>query len=701
MFVMKRNNLMEEKGKAGKDLKYTGNNSKADGHHTNRLIHATSPYLLQHAANPVDWFEWGDEALTTARSLDKPILVSIGYSSCHWCHVMERESFENEAIATLMNEAFVCIKVDREERPDVDQIYMEAVQALGVNGGWPLNVFLTSDQKPFFGGTYFTPMAWTQILQNVSRAYSANRDKIEETAEELTQHLMRSDIGRFTRQADSASVEANVSAIAGKLAERFDRIKGGMSNVPKFIMPAIWRYLLRAYYVTGDSGILQQIGVTLDHIAAGGIYDQLGGGFARYSVDGEWFAPHFEKMLYDNAQLMSLYSEAFAVTGKPRYREVVMETFGWLQREMTNPEGGFFSALDADSEGVEGKFYSWTSNELDSLLGADAEIIKEYYQVTSSGNWEHGMNILFRPPDEHAFLVKHKMNADAWHQKLHAHKQALLAARAPRIRPGLDDKILTAWNAMMTCGLLDAYAAFGDSKFVLQAAANLHFIRQNLSEGTTLYRSYKNKRSATIGFLDDYAYYILALTKYYQATFDESELERAVEFTRASLNLFFDAREQYFFYTSGNAEKLIARKKEVFDNVIPSSNAIMAQNLNWLGTIMEIPEWIELSRALVAPLQHLISSEPSYMSQWATAMLEQQIGLKEVVLAGVSDEHRRELQEKFLPFAAYLQATSKTQIPLLSDKLDVHGRETFFVCHNRVCKLPVHDVAGALEQIKS
>jgi uncharacterized protein YyaL (SSP411 family) len=403
--------------------------------HTNRLANATSPYLLQHAHNPVDWFEWGDEALSFARKFDKPILVSIGYSSCHWCHVMERESFENDSIAALMNAAYVCIKVDREERPDVDQIYMEAVQALGVNGGWPLNVFLTSEQKPFFGGTYFTPQAWSQILQNVARAYSDNRDNIEETAEELTHHLMRSDVGRFVKAADSASVGRDLASIAGKLAERFDHRRGGMNNVPKFVMPSIWRFLLRVHILTNEERLSQHIALTLDRIAAGGIYDQVGGGFSRYAVDGEWFAPHFEKMLYDNAQLMSLYSEAFTVTGKMRYQEVVFETLTWLQREMTHPDGGFYSALDADSEGVEGKYYCWTADELDQLLGGNANRIKEYYQVTPSGNWEHGMNILFRTTDEDSFLSKHHLSAEDWNRMLHEDKQMMLATRSKRIHP--------------------------------------------------------------------------------------------------------------------------------------------------------------------------------------------------------------------------------------------------------------------------
>lgn len=667
----------------------------------NRLNHSTSPYLLQHAHNPVDWYEWGEEALSTARKLDKPILVSIGYSSCHWCHVMERESFENHAIAALMNDRYVCIKVDREERPDVDQIYMEAVQALGVHGGWPLNVFLTAEQKPFFGGTYFSPSAWTQVLENVANAYRSNRDQIEETAEALTEHLMRSDVARFVKSADSHSVSGDVKPLIDKLADRFDRRRGGMSNVPKFIMPSVWRLLLRYQELRGDASILQHIGFTLDRIAAGGIYDQVGGGFARYSVDGEWFAPHFEKMLYDNAQLVSLYSEAFAVTGTARYREVVYETVDWLLREMTHPEGGFYSALDADSEGVEGKFYCWTAEEIDRVLGNDAALIKEYYQVTAAGNWEHGINILTAQTDENAFIVKHALQPDSWHQKLQSAKQKLLAGRTNRIRPGLDDKVLTAWNAMMTVGLLDAYTAFGESRFLQAARHNLNFLEKNLCQGSTLFRSFKQRASTTHGFLDDYAYYILALSRYYQVTFDESALLRAVDFTRVAMELFYDHQEQYFYYASDTAEKMIARKKEIFDNVIPSSNAIMAQNLHWLGTMMDIREWRELSASLVTALQTLIQTEPSYMSQWAIAYIEQQVGLKEVVIAADDDSIRDSLQRSFTPFAAYLSVAPNSRIPLVQDKQPMDGRDTIFVCYKRVCQLPVHDTEHALRQIKS
>src|SRR5688572_8012552 len=385
---------------------------------TNRLIHSTSPYLLQHAYNPVDWFEWSDEALQKARQEDKPILVSIGYSSCHWCHVMERESFENESIAGTMNELFVCIKVDREERPDIDAIYMDAVQALGVNGGWPLNVFLTPEQKPFFGGTYFAPPMWTQILRNIHTAFRQNRDTIENSAEELRLHLLRSDVHRFKQPATNLSVRDDIDTIYKKLRTGFDETWGGMDKAPKFIMPSLWHWLLRYYHLTNDQSALNQITLTLKKIAMGGIYDQAGGGFSRYSVDGYWFVPHFEKMLYDNAQLVELYSEAYAITKDDEFKAIVYETFDWLTREMTSDQGGFYSALDADSEGVEGKFYCWTKSELVNVLGADAPTIASYYSVSENGNWEHGSNILIRNKADQEFLRENNFTAQQWNEKL-------------------------------------------------------------------------------------------------------------------------------------------------------------------------------------------------------------------------------------------------------------------------------------------
>ncbi|HET9486673.1 MAG TPA: thioredoxin domain-containing protein, partial [Chryseosolibacter sp.] len=395
----------------------------------NRLIHSTSPYLLQHAYNPVDWFEWGDEALEKAKRENKPILVSIGYSSCHWCHVMEREVFEKEELASIMNEYLVCIKIDREERPDIDHIYMEAVQAMGINGGWPLNVFLTPDQKPFYGGTYFPAEQWVQVIKGISNAYVNRREEVEATATELTNLLADQDATRYKKDPVSTELKNDLESIYGKLQPAFDKTWGGLEKAPKFIMPSVWRWLLRYYHITRNEEALHHLTFTLKKIARGGIYDQIGGGFSRYSVDRFWFVPHFEKMLYDNAQLMTLYAEAYSLTKEDEFKTVMRETFEWLQTEMMDGQGGFYSALDADSEGEEGKFYIWTAAGLREALGDEANLIIDYYSVKEEGNWEPQKNILMRVQNEEDFLKKHQLSAEIWKEKLQRAKDRLLAVR--------------------------------------------------------------------------------------------------------------------------------------------------------------------------------------------------------------------------------------------------------------------------------
>ncbi len=668
-------------------------------HKHNRLIHSTSPYLLQHASNPVDWYEWGEDALKTAVEQDKPILVSIGYSSCHWCHVMERESFEKEDIAQVMNEYFVCIKVDREERPDIDQIYMDAVQAMGIHGGWPLNVFLTPDQKPFFGGTYFTAQGWTQILHNIHNAYVGNRNELVRRADELGLHLLRSDVARFRQKNSDPQWKDDIQTLYGKLESHFDTQWGGMDRAPKFIMPSVWHFLLRYYHVTGNPDTLKQIKLTLDKTTQGGIYDQVGGGFARYSVDAHWFAPHFEKMLYDNAQLLSLYAEAYAVTRDEVYKTIVYETFAWLQREMTHENGGFFSALDADSEGTEGLYYIWTKEELEQILGPDEKLISAYYAVTPAGNWEHGRNILKRDTPDETFLKEKTLAASEWQTILKNSKQKLLTHRDKRIRPGLDDKIITAWNAMTVCGLIDAFSVFEDTRFLEAAIKNMHFIERELAENTRLHRSFREKKSTVYGFLDDYAFVIKAQLKLYHATFDEYWILRASEFIQHTLTHFFDPHEGFFYYTSADAEALITRKKEIFDNVIPSSNAIMAQNLHLAGTLLDNDEWKEIAQSMTNSLSDLIRSEPNYMSQWAIVYLEINRGLKEVLLTGTGIQRlRAELQKEFYPFILLQGSTGTSKLPLFEGKVPPQGRDTIYVCYQKTCQLPVFSLEDAKKQ---
>lgn len=665
----------------------------------NRLINATSPYLLQHAHNPVDWFEWGPEALSKAAEEDKPILVSIGYSSCHWCHVMERESFEKDDIAEVMNKYFVCIKVDREERPDIDQIYMDAVHILGVQGGWPLNVFLTPDQKPFFGGTYFSPQVWVEILNNINKAYEANRQQIEDTAEELRTHLLASEVDRYKQKPVDSDFIRDLTNTYELLQAKFDRKWGGMDKQPKFIMPSVWMLLLRLSHITQNQAAFDHVFFTLKKIAAGGIYDQIGGGFCRYSVDRYWFAPHFEKMLYDNAQLLSLYSEAYAITKDERFQKVVYETFEWLMREMTHEAGGFYSALDADSEGIEGKYYVWTREELKELLQEDEPLISAYFSIKDEGNWEHGQNILMRIKDDESFIKDAGLSTEQWQQIFQRSKSKMLQQRELRIKPGLDDKIITAWNAMTICGLTDAYRAFGDELFLKAAEANARFIEEKLTEEKTLYRSFKGKRSNTKGFLDDYAFYIQALIRLYQVTFSEHHLRRAETLLEHTLDQFLDKADGYFFYTASGSEKLITRKKEIFDNVIPSSNAVMAQNLSHLGTLLDRDDWKQLAVAMTDGFSHLIKGEPGFMSQWGIVYMELKKGLAEIALRGKNiSELRKELGEHYIPFSIIQGSENGSELPLLRDKVaGEHG--TIYVCYNKTCKLPVHTVPDALKQL--
>lgn len=674
-----------------------------DDKKTNRLINATSPYLLQHAYNPVDWYEWGEEALAKAKKEDKPILVSIGYSSCHWCHVMEHESFEDKDIAAIMNENFVSIKVDREERPDIDQIYMDAVQAMGINGGWPLNVFITPDQKPFYGGTYFPPANWSQLLLQISKVYKEKRDDINKSADELARKLAASDIDRF-KQSDKNPefTTEGMTTMYTALESKFDDTWGGVDKAPKFVMPTQWLFLLRHYNKTEDQRALEMVELTLKKMAMGGLYDQVGGGFARYSVDGRWFAPHFEKMLYDNAQLLSLYSEAYSITHDDFYKRIVYETVDWLKREMTGADGGFYSALDADSEGEEGKYYVWTKKELQSATQNQPAWLSDYYSLADSGNWEHGNNILFIDKWENDFIKEHQLTKEQLHSELSLAKEKLLKVRDERIRPGLDDKVLTGWNAMTIKGLLDAYSAFGDEAFLELAINNIHFLEKNLVDGK-VYRSFKGKRSPVEGFLEDYAFLIQAYIALYQSTFDESWLAKANEWTVYTQTHFYDAEEGYFHFSGNTAEKLIARKKEIFDNVIPSSNGVMARNLYHLGILLDNTAYQSQAQKMLSQINDLVVGEPAYMSHWGILYSEMVSPMAEVVV--VSPQLKlvaKELRKNYLPFSLLMGTASQSELPLIAEKVNPKGKEaTIYVCFNKTCKLPVHTVQQALEQISA
>lgn len=683
----------------------------------NRLAHETSPYLLQHAHNPVDWFPWGEEALSKARDEDKPILVSIGYSACHWCHVMERESFEREQIARVMNERFVCIKVDREERPDVDAIYMDAVQAMGVRGGWPLNVFLLPDARPFYGVTYLPPQQWVNLLMGVRNAFDEHRDDLIRSAEGFTDELNRSDSERFGLTDSQPQFRAEVAdRLFERLATKFDTQKGGLARAPKFPMPSIYTFLLTYQQLTNDPRALDQLTLTLDRMALGGLYDQLGGGFSRYSVDEDWFAPHFEKMLYDNGQLLTLYADAWRLTGSPLYKRVVYQTVAFAQRELLSPEGGFYSALDADSEGEEGRFYTWTTPELRDLLHTDFDWFADLYSVEEDGNWEHetghgktGRNILHRTLSDEQFAQRADWSVAELHDMLGDAHAKLLAVRETRVRPGLDDKILCSWNGLMLKGLVSAYRAFDEPEFLTLALRLAHFLLRHMRDKRNgrLWHAYKQGRAKQPGFLDDYAAVIDGLVALYQATFTETWLTEADQLMQYVLANFSDLTSEtpdpsggdpMFFFTDKNGEDLIARRKELFDNVIPASNSIMAHNLLTLSTLLDRPHYAERADRMLGRIQPLLESNADYLTHWASLYVRRVLPSVEIAIIGPQATHyRRELEAHLTAGIVFAGTETKSNLPLLQNRPMVDGQTTIYVCEDRVCQLPVTSISEAMK----
>ncbi|MEJ8803951.1 thioredoxin domain-containing protein [Pontibacter sp. H249] len=675
--------------------------AKSKDKRANRLINESSPYLLQHAYNPVDWYPWGDDALSRAKQEDKPILVSIGYAACHWCHVMEHQSFENEKIAEVMNQNFVCIKVDREERPDVDAIYMAAVHAMGLQGGWPLNVFLNSEAKPFYGGTYFQPQQWLALLRNIANAYTNNRSELNESAKQFAEHLNQSELEAYgLKQSQLQVQEEDLQKIFSSLSTRFDKKYGGFSPAPKFPMPSNYLWLLRYHHHTQDEKALKHLHLTLREMAYGGLYDQIGGGFARYSVDEEWLVPHFEKMLYDNGQLISLYAEAYQATRETLYHDVVYETIAFVERELMSSDGGFYSSLDADSEGEEGKFYTFTKDELHRLFESEEPLFSKYYHATAAGNFEHGRNILHRRISDEAFAEENELELEVLQDMVQNWKEKIMEVRANRVRPGLDDKILCSWNALMLKGLADAYYTFGNKHFLKLAIRNADFILRNLKKGNRLYHNYKNGKATIDGFLEDYALLINAFIRMYEVTFNEDWLKQAKELTDYTLENFFDEAECMFYFTDQESEKLIARKKELFDNVMPSSNSAMAINLHLLGLYFDAEHYTELSENMLSRMKDLILKEPSHLSNWAILYYYKLADTAEVAIVGPdAPEMRAEISSFYLPNMLLAGTTETSNLPLLQHREAIGGKTTFYVCFNKSCQFPVHTAAEALEQL--
>lgn len=667
--------------------------------HTNQLIHETSPYLLQHAYNPVDWHPWGEEALRKARDEEKLIIISIGYSACHWCHVMERESFEDDAVAEFMNEHFVSIKVDREERPDIDQVYMNAVQLMSGRGGWPLNCLALPDGRPIYGGTYFPKEQWLDMLRQVLQYVKENPDGTEEMANRLT-HGIRSQESIYTSERADPYKPDDLEEIFENWKHQVDFEMGGTRGAPKFPLPSGHRYLLFHHYITGDQEALRAVKVTLGKMAHGGIFDQVGGGFARYSVDATWKVPHFEKMLYDNAQLVSLYSEAYRSTGLDIYREVAEETVTFVMRELLSSEGAFWSALDADSEGVEGKYYVWTAEELQELLGDDAVIIMDYYHATGVGNWEKGVNILLRNEEPGKVADRHGISMEELKLKVSNARVELLAARERRVRPGLDDKILASWNALMISGLLEAYKTSGNKAHLESAIQSAGFIldKMQTSEGG-LFRSYKEGKATIHAFLDDYAFFIAALISLYQVTFDEKWLISARKLAEYVISHFHDKGSGMFFYTSDQDPELVARKMEVTDNVIPAASSEMAKNLFLLGHYFEKQDFVEMAKQMLDNVREHARDGAMYYSNWDVLMAWFAKEPFEVAITGPdADDIREKFLRQYLPDVLLTGGEKESTLPLLKDKF-VKGKTMIYVCKQKTCRKPTDDFDEALGMI--
>ncbi|HEU5053660.1 MAG TPA: thioredoxin domain-containing protein [Hanamia sp.] len=661
----------------------------------NALINESSPYLLQHANNPVDWHAWNPETLQKAKDENKMLLISIGYAACHWCHVMEHECFENKQVAKLMNENFVCIKVDREERPDVDQVYMNAAYLINGNGGWPLNALAMPDGKPFFAGTYFPRENWIRLLEYFAGIYKNEREKLEEQAENVSKGIREIEhipINPAHLDFDKKDVDEMFSVFEN----RIDFELGGTKGAMKFPMPSVWEFLLQYHYFSENKKALEAVETTLKKMANGGIYDQLGGGFARYATDSKWHVPHFEKMLYDNGQLVSFYSHAYQLTKNPLYKKVVYETLDFVNRELASPQGGFYSSLDADSEGEEGKYYVWTEKQLKEILQDDSQLYIDHFGITESGNWEEGKNIPDRNFGKAPGAVNEQIN-----ERLFLLNKKLLQERQKRIRPATDDKILVSWNALMSIGFIDAYRAFGEDSFYKIAEKNLQFVIKNLcTEENHLYRNYKNGKPSIHGFLDDYAFLISALISFYQVSFDESYLQKAKALTEYVQFHFFDEQSGMFLYTDNQYHDLIARKMEVTDNVIPSSNSEVAKNLFVLSLYFEESKYEKQARQMIKNVFGDVKKNIGYYSNWAMAANMQIYQMIETAIVGrEADEKRKQLQQHYLPNVIYSGSMRESTLVLLQDKY-VKDKTMIYVCRNKTCDLPVQNSTQALEQIE-
>lgn len=673
--------------------------------YTNSLIKETSPYLLQHAHNPVNWYAWNNEALELAKKENKLIIISIGYSSCHWCHVMEQESFENDSVAAIMNKYFISIKVDREERPDIDQVYMHAVQLMTGSGGWPLNSVTLPDGRPIWGGTYFSKENWISALTQLAKLYKEDPKKLEEYATQLTSGVKSSQLIQLNTSSENFDLK-NLKSAVSKWIPSMDFELGGRKGVPKFPMPSNYDFLLQYAVQAKDSKIQDYVNLSLTNMALGGIYDQIGGGFSRYSVDSKWHIPHFEKMLYDNAQLVSLYSNAYKVSKNELYKNTVYQTLTFIEKEMMSNEGAFYSALDADSKnkaGIleEGAYYIWTKDELKLLLKNDFTLFSDYYNVNNYGYWEHNNYILTRKNNEAELYKSNKITEFELKNKVIQWQKLLLQERSKREKPRLDDKSLTSWNALMLKGYVDAYAAFKNPHFLDLAKKNAAFIQsKQLQENGSLRHSYKNGTSTINGYLEDYASVIDAYISLYQATLNEQWLTTAKELTDYTLDHFFDEKTSMFYFTSNEDPALLTRKIETEDNVIPSSNSIMAANLFKMSHYYSNNHYLKISRQMLKNVTKNAEQYASGYSNWLKLGCNLVGNYYEIAIAGKDAiTNLPTINASYLPNVLIAGSTAKSTIPLMEGRYS--EKETlYYLCIDGACKLPKKNVEEIIKEIK-
>ena len=668
----------------------------------NHLAGQTSPYLLQHLYNPVDWYPWGEEALQKAKVENKPLLVSIGYSACHWCHVMERESFEDEVVARLMNDYFLCIKVDREERPDIDHLYMDAVQLISGHGGWPLNCFALPDGRPFWGGTYFPPDQWKGILKRIHELYSSQYGDILKQAESVTTGVTGTGFVEIA-EGQAAFSRPEATMFFSGLLRQMDAVEGGSRGAPKFPVPVSTLALLHYHSQVKEKPFTDQVNLNLRKMAMGGIYDQIGGGFARYATDDRWRIPHFEKMLYDNAQLVSLYAHAYKVTSDPMYKEVITDTIGFVNRELRSSDGLFYAALDADSEGEEGRYYVWKELELDEILGEDAPLIKKFYRINEKAFWEQGKNILLREQDISAFASTYKLDVNKFADVLKRSRRKLLAARQYRIRPGLDNKVLTGWNALMIEALTDAYTALGFPEYLEQAASVARLLIDHaIDRHGSLYRKLDGLHPHIPAFLEDYALFVRSLIKLYEVSMDEEYATVARSLTQYVIDHFAGDDTHLFRFSGGDGDGLAVPHFEVYDNVIPSSNSVMAHNLFRLANLFEIPEWGHRSSLMLRDMRSRWERHSGSFAHWGSLLLHHTAPFYTIVVAGPqARELIRELNRYYLPDVLLAGTeTPDASLPVFENRFK-SGQTWIYVCSFGYCKQPIQTVEEALAFIRA